>query len=39
MGYTRVEDVLPKEVIEMIQKYVDGQGFSVPMLSEKYFMS
>lgn len=30
MGYVRAEEILPKEVIELIQKYVDGQNVYIP---------
>lgn len=30
MGYHRAEEVLPTEVIELIQQYVDGQNIYIP---------
>ncbi|MDE7352054.1 MAG: hypothetical protein K2O06_03275 [Acetatifactor sp.] len=30
MGYIRAEDVLPSEVLALVQKYVDGQMLYVP---------
>lgn len=30
MGYRKAEDFLPIEVIELIQKYVDGQNIYIP---------
>lgn len=30
MGYVRAEEILPVEVIELIQKYVDGQSIYIP---------
>lgn len=30
MGYLKAEDVLPDEVIELIQKYVDGKNIYIP---------
>lgn len=30
MGYIKAEEVLPKEVIEMIQQYVDGANIYIP---------
>lgn len=35
MGYMRAEEVLPEDVIELIQKYVDGQSIYIPKKSEK----
>lgn len=30
MGYQKAEEILPIEVIELIQKYVDGQCLYIP---------
>lgn len=30
MGYTRAEQVLPLEIVEQIQKYVDGENIYIP---------
>ena len=30
MSYRRAETVLPKEIIEMIQQYVDGESIYIP---------
>lgn len=30
MGYIRAEEVLPKEIIEKIQQYVDGKNLYIP---------
>lgn len=30
MGYRRAEEILPKEIIEMIQEYVDGENIYIP---------
>lgn len=30
MGYVRAEEILPVEIIELIQKYVDGTNIYVP---------
>ncbi len=30
MGYKRAEEILPKEIIELIQKYVDGESIYIP---------
>ena len=34
MGYIRAEDILPNEVIELIQQYVDGKNIYIPRKSE-----
>lgn len=34
MGYVRAEDVLPKKLVEEIQKYVDGHLLYVPRKGE-----
>lgn len=30
MGYRKAEEILPMEVIELIQKYVDGENIYIP---------
>lgn len=30
MSYMRAEQILPKELIELIQKYVDGENIYIP---------
>ncbi len=30
MGYKKAEEVLPQELIELIQKYVDGENIYIP---------
>ncbi|MGN0536956.1 MAG: CD3324 family protein [Acutalibacteraceae bacterium] len=30
MGYIRAEKILPQEIIEMIQQYVDGENIYIP---------
>ena len=30
MGYIRAEEILPVEIIELIQKYVDGANIYIP---------
>ncbi len=30
MGYVRAEEILPIEVIELIQQYVDGENIYIP---------
>lgn len=30
MGYLRAEEVLPKEILDLIQQYVDGQMIYIP---------
>lgn len=34
MGYKRAEEILPTEVIELIQQYVDGENVYIPRRSE-----
>ena len=34
MGYIRAEDILPKEVLELVQQYTDGQTIYIPRKSE-----
>ena len=33
MGYKRAEEILPIEVIELIQQYVDGENIYIPRKS------
>lgn len=33
MGYRRAEEILPIEVIELIQQYVDGESIYIPCKS------
>lgn len=35
MGYIRAEEILPVEVIELIQQYVDGQNIYIPRKTER----
>lgn len=35
MGYIRAEEILPAEIIEQIQQYVDGENIYIPRKSEK----
>lgn len=30
MGYMRAEEILPKEIIELIQQYIDGENIYIP---------
>ncbi|WP_300833091.1 CD3324 family protein [uncultured Acetatifactor sp.] len=30
MGYRRAEEILPAEIIEIIQRYVDGENIYIP---------
>ena len=34
MGYRKAEEILPVEIIELIQQYVDGQNIYIPRKSE-----
>lgn len=34
MGYIRAEEILPVEIIEMIQQYVDGTNIYIPRKKE-----
>lgn len=34
MGYVRAEDILPKEILELVQQYADGQTIYIPRRSE-----
>lgn len=33
MGYMKAEEILPVEIIELIQQYVDGQNIYIPRRS------
>lgn len=35
MGYKKGSTILPAELIEQIQKYVDGESVYIPRISEK----
>ena len=35
MGYIRAEEILPSEIIALIQEYVDGQNIYIPRKAEK----
>lgn len=35
MGYIRAEEILPVEIVELIQQYVDGVNLYVPRKEEK----
>lgn len=35
MGYIRAEEVLPDDLIEMLQNYVDGEMVYIPRKTEK----
>lgn len=35
MSYIRAEEVLPKELIETIQQYVNGKAIYIPSISKK----
>ncbi|MCH5255276.1 MAG: hypothetical protein J1F41_10160 [Lachnospiraceae bacterium] len=34
MGYIRAGDVLPEDVLELVQQYADGQSLYIPRRSE-----
>ena len=34
MGYIKAEEILPNEIIELIQQYVDGQNIYIPRKAE-----
>lgn len=34
MGYRKAEEILPMEVIEIIQRYVDGENIYIPRIQE-----
>ncbi|MBQ6886592.1 MAG: hypothetical protein IJN54_03655 [Lachnospiraceae bacterium] len=35
MGYMRAEEILPMEIIELIQQYVDGENIYIPRKANK----
>ena len=35
MGYIKAEEILPNEIIEMIQQYVDGANIYIPRKDDK----
>jgi len=35
MGYKKAEEILPMEIIELIQKYVDGENIYIPRKEEQ----
>lgn len=37
MSYIRADEVLPQNIIEIIQQYIDGENISV--LADKYYLS
>lgn len=36
MGYIRAEKVLPADILELVQQYVDGQSIYIPRRGEGY---
>ena len=34
MGYRRAEEILPADIIEIIQRYVDGENIYIPKKAE-----
>ncbi len=38
MGYIRAEEILPTEVIELIQQYVDGANIYIPKKYKEYLV-
>ncbi len=34
MGYRKAEEILPEEIIELIQQYVDGENIYIPRKTE-----
>lgn len=34
MGYRKAEEILPDEIIELIQEYVDGESIYIPRKTE-----
>lgn len=34
MGYRKAEEILPRDIIELIQQYVDGENIYIPRKSE-----
>lgn len=39
MGYMRAEDILPEELIETIQQYIDGKSIYIPCKEKKIWGS
>ena len=37
MSYINAEEVLPKELIEMIQQYVNGESIYIPCKEKKVY--
>jgi len=35
MGYRKAEEILPMEIIKLIQKYVDGENIYIPRKEEQ----
>ena len=35
MGYIKAEEILPMEIIELIQQYVDGQNIYIPRKAQQ----
>lgn len=35
MGYKKADEILPKEIVEMIQNYVDGEYLYIPRKKER----
>lgn len=35
MGYIKAEEVLPEEIIRLVQHYVDGENIYIPRKDEK----
>lgn len=35
MGYKKAEEILPEEIIELIQQYVDGEAIYIPRRKDK----
>ena len=34
MGYKRAEEILPKDILELLQQYVDGESIYIPRKKE-----
>lgn len=34
MGYIRAEDILPEEILALVQQYIDGQSIYIPRRAE-----
>ena len=39
MSYLKAEDILPKELIETIQQYVNGQTIYIPSVEKQEFVN